>query len=415
MAAIVLIGALGLDVPKAPSCASITRTIVGDPSCDVPAVGDAVRRCATRDHGGAGACERWEMVPRLYVRALAIETLHDPRCRNGCVDPPSAPLARCALVSSDNSLRGARCGDAIDAHDGVIRINLPTLRGFERDVGNRTTHIVVNHMIVREMMNGSRVVPGKPPRTLATAGLPVLMYRADWPNRLKRLPAAWARMDTSSLWVPPTDDERALRQWFDGALRPQLRPGARVPAPTKGLLALGFALSLCRSVSLFGFSDVNARFAYHYWEPSGTTPFSPARHNQRLEHALFDRLGDVAGWNATPVCQLPHGNDSSFLQRLYPPTGRGSSAATARGSRAPARPMVHALRPGQCAPAALARLPVERGAQVAAQLRAMCARNARIARMKAMTRLRAAGAGRVDGRLPSRRSAGALLGGHVTL
>ncbi|XP_022087682.1 alpha-N-acetyl-neuraminyl-2,3-beta-galactosyl-1,3-N-acetyl-galactosaminide alpha-2,6-sialyltransferase-like [Acanthaster planci] len=51
----------------------------------------------------------------------------------------------CALVTSSGQLLGRRAGKAIDAAECVIRMNDAPTRGFEADVGGRTTVRVVGH------------------------------------------------------------------------------------------------------------------------------------------------------------------------------------------------------------------------------------------------------------------------------
>ena len=46
---------------------------------------------------------------------------------------------RCALVSSGPALLGSGLGPRIDAHHVVMRINNAPVKGFEEDVGRRTT------------------------------------------------------------------------------------------------------------------------------------------------------------------------------------------------------------------------------------------------------------------------------------
>ncbi|XP_066300025.1 alpha-2,8-sialyltransferase 8B-like [Branchiostoma lanceolatum] len=50
----------------------------------------------------------------------------------------------CAVVGNGGILLGSHCGADIDAKDYVIRIDLPALTGFEKDVGRRTNMTVLN-------------------------------------------------------------------------------------------------------------------------------------------------------------------------------------------------------------------------------------------------------------------------------
>uniref|UniRef100_A0A8C6KW92 alpha-N-acetylgalactosaminide alpha-2,6-sialyltransferase n=1 Tax=Nothobranchius furzeri TaxID=105023 RepID=A0A8C6KW92_NOTFU len=50
---------------------------------------------------------------------------------DGCV--------RCAVVGTGGILNGSKMGAEIDAHDYVFRMNAAVIKGFEEDVGNRTS------------------------------------------------------------------------------------------------------------------------------------------------------------------------------------------------------------------------------------------------------------------------------------
>ena len=50
----------------------------------------------------------------------------------------------CAIVLSSSAILGSEAGAAIDAHDFVFRFNLAPTIGFETDVGNRTTYMVLH-------------------------------------------------------------------------------------------------------------------------------------------------------------------------------------------------------------------------------------------------------------------------------
>ncbi|KAF7643735.1 hypothetical protein LDENG_00234370, partial [Lucifuga dentata] len=60
--------------------------------------------------------------PTLYIRPLP------SRCRS------------CAVVGNSGNLLNSGHGNLISSHNSVIRMNKAVTRGFEEDVGNRTTH-----------------------------------------------------------------------------------------------------------------------------------------------------------------------------------------------------------------------------------------------------------------------------------
>ena len=53
-------------------------------------------------------------------------------------------LPTCAVVGNAWHLEGSGFGSEIDAHHVVLRVNSPPTLGWERDVGNRTTHRIIN-------------------------------------------------------------------------------------------------------------------------------------------------------------------------------------------------------------------------------------------------------------------------------
>lgn len=55
------------------------------------------------------------------------------------LEPPSLHCTTCALVSNAGSLLGQGYGAAIDQNECVWRMNRGPTKGFEADVGSKTT------------------------------------------------------------------------------------------------------------------------------------------------------------------------------------------------------------------------------------------------------------------------------------
>lgn len=166
-------------------------------------------------------------------------------------DSPQQPLHRsCAVVGSGGGLRGSGLGESISSHEAIFRFNLAPTRGFEADVGNRTTYIVGSHHPWRTAVR--TLSQPSPPASLAPAPPRVVLYCFNaWLGSCffdalerKRTPAG------ATLLNP------VLVRRLQAA---QKRSGARGAAvrPSTGLVGVALALSLCAPgrVRLFGFGN----------------------------------------------------------------------------------------------------------------------------------------------------------------
>ncbi|XP_019621244.1 PREDICTED: uncharacterized protein LOC109467648 [Branchiostoma belcheri] len=74
--------------------------------------------------------------------------------RKACsTDTPVGHYGTCALVGNGGILLKSNCGNEIDSHDYVIRINMAALKNYEQDVGRQTNLSFINWKGIKELGN----------------------------------------------------------------------------------------------------------------------------------------------------------------------------------------------------------------------------------------------------------------------
>ncbi len=140
-----------------------------------------------------------------------------------------------ALVGNGSRLAGAGRGQAIDAHDVVIRCNLPEIAGFEADVGQKTDLLVFNESLRPQ--------------------LPVLRQRS--PSYAGTLSLGLHPHALFNLQVPRPSGSEQQGEGCVTTMPPQgrsLLSSVTYSAATTGLITIAFvALLLDRPLRLFGF------------------------------------------------------------------------------------------------------------------------------------------------------------------
>ena len=255
----------------------------------------------------AMVCGHALMLPASHIRQ------HMLISNGSLATPNSLPLAlqqtrtrpsKCAVVGSSGILRDAHCGREIDgAHDVIIRINSPVVRGFEADVGSRTSVQLLNSAVATAYHHNLSHIRerGTSPKRRIEFGLD------GHASAIAVGPPALHIRTPNLVWFAPSNWHAAFAQ------RLQVQ-GKRVPM-TKGFDAILMAMSLCDGdVDTYGFTGADsgggggaaegfnlagqatAAPRYHYWEPPSSANSDVVElEAMRLEHALVSAMANLTG------------------------------------------------------------------------------------------------------------------------
>ena len=178
------------------------------------------------------------------------------RLKRAAARPAQTSFSSCAVVGSGGSLHESGYGARIDGHDAVFRFNAAPVAGYERDVGSRTNFVVASHFPWRDRVRTSRGA--------ATAPNAVLYCFNPWLGSCHYDVLSGVRTKSPLLLNPHLVYLAAMLQ--------RAHAGSRSASvrPSTGLVGIGMALSMCSSVSLYGFgndSDTSsAGDCRYYWD-----------------------------------------------------------------------------------------------------------------------------------------------------
>lgn len=223
----------------------------------------------------------------------------------------STQCVSCAVVGNGGILNDSHVGQEIDGHDYVFRLSGAVIKGYEQDVGTRTSFYGFTAFSLTQSLyllgsRGFQHAPlGKDVRYLhfLEGTRDYEWLEALLLNRtVKQGSLFWFRHRPQVVFREALRLDRylllhpdLLRYMKNRFLRSRTLDTAhwRIYRPTTGALLLLTALQLCDQVSAYGFiTEGHERFSDHYYDRSWKKTVFYINHDFALERALWKRLHD---------------------------------------------------------------------------------------------------------------------------
>ncbi|XP_034049629.1 alpha-N-acetylgalactosaminide alpha-2,6-sialyltransferase 2 isoform X2 [Thalassophryne amazonica] len=214
---------------------------------------------------------------------------------------------RCAVVGNGGILKDAKQGRVIDGHDYVFRTNGAVIKGFEEDVGSRTTHYTFSTNTLRNSMRSYAGVGYKgPPISEETRYIFLPDHDRDYlllkavvthtpvergPEHSNVAPSYFGEdVSAEKFKMYHPDFIRYLRNRF---LRSRILNTKHkdIYRPSTGAVMLLAALHTCDQVSAYGFMTPDyQKYSDHYYDSSYRPVGFFANHDFRLEMNVWQQL-----------------------------------------------------------------------------------------------------------------------------
>ncbi|XP_074543423.1 CMP-N-acetylneuraminate-beta-galactosamide-alpha-2,3-sialyltransferase 1-like [Halichoeres trimaculatus] len=167
-------------------------------------------------------------------------------------EPSPDRCRRCAVVGNSVNLRGSHYGPLIDFHDVIIRMNKAQIKGYERDVGTKTTHHVMYPHSATNLDHSTHLVLF----AFKTSDLDWLTKSlTPHGNKKDKNPGLQANKDLVMI-LNPAFIQYVHHVWLK----------KKGMYPSTGFLTLILSLHMCDEVNVFGFGADRSGNWNHYFE-----------------------------------------------------------------------------------------------------------------------------------------------------
>lgn len=223
--------------------------------------------------------------------------------------------SRCALVSSSGQMLGASAEEEIDKTACVIRMNNAPTRGYEKDVGSRTTVRVVSHTSVPLLVKNEKYYFQQSANTVYVFWGPERNMRQDGKghifNLLQKMSIKYPKVQIYAVTMDKIQHCDGVFQNETGKNR--MKTGAFL---STGFFTMILAIDMCESISVYGMIDNNycsranhSAVPYHYYEKNRIDEcrmYKVHEHTQRGGHRFITEKAIYAKWATRHKIEFKH-------------------------------------------------------------------------------------------------------------
>lgn len=267
--------------------------------------------------------------------------------------------SQCALVSSSGHLVNTSAGAEIDSYPCVLRMNSAPVRGYENDVGRRTTIRIMGHVNLK-VLNASNELQDELLINSTTRAEKIIvpwLYNVKvnqatdmYYKSARNLSSIYPHVEFYLLTPDKMKIAESLFQTETGLTRQEARTWL-----STGWMSMLYAVDVCDKVDIFGLvpenycmKNPNSSVLYHYYESDGLKEcdyykISEERltsgHKFITEKAVFARWATkfnmefhLPAWNLTDVAHT-NSIETPFLKKFYAAKRSGTLPKISNGTR----------------------------------------------------------------------------------
>lgn len=185
----------------------------------------------------------------------------------------------CAVVGNSVNLKGSHYGPLIDFQDIIIRMNFAKIKGYENDVGTRTTHRVMYPESAVDLDNSTHLVLF-PFKILDLEWVIKAVSTGFYGRSYAPMKSKIKANKDLVMVVNPAFMRYSHEIWL----------GKKGTYPSTGFMTLILALHICDEVHVFGYGADHDGNWSHYFEVLRNKKFRTGQHPGQHEYAIIKQL-----------------------------------------------------------------------------------------------------------------------------